>query len=57
MGEEVNSAESSLTYEEVEEKPHSDGDSRRTVNRVNEDDEKLQNFVKEKENHVGSCCH
>jgi hypothetical protein len=49
-GEEMSSAESSLIdEEEAEEKPHSDGDSRRTVSRVNEDDEKLQTFITEKE--------
>jgi hypothetical protein len=48
-GEEVSSAESSLTDEEVEEKPHSDGDSRRTVSRVNEDDDKLETFITVKE--------
>jgi hypothetical protein len=47
----VNSVEIShqlrgLTYEEeVEEGPHSDGDSCRIVSRMNEDDEKLQTFV------------
>jgi hypothetical protein len=50
-GEEVSSDESSLADEEEdEEKPHSDGDSRRTVSRVNEDDEKLQTSVIEEKN-------
>jgi hypothetical protein len=49
-GEEMSSVESSLTdEEEAGEKPHSDGDSRRTVSHVNEDDEKLQTFITEKE--------
>jgi len=45
-GEEVSSAESSLADEEEdEEKPHSDGDSHRTVSHMNEDDDKLENFI------------
>jgi hypothetical protein len=45
----VNLAETSLTDEEAKEKPHSDEDSCRTVNCMNEDDEKLQTSVIEKE--------
>jgi hypothetical protein len=46
----MSSRESSLTDgEEARERPHSYGDSRRTVSRVNEDDEKLQNFIAEEE--------
>jgi hypothetical protein len=42
--------ESSLTdKEEVGEKPHSNGYSRRTMSHMNEDDEKLQTSVIEKE--------
>jgi hypothetical protein len=42
-GEEMSSAEGSLIdEEEAGERPHSDGDSRRTVSHMNEDDEKLQ---------------
>jgi hypothetical protein len=46
----VNLAKISLTDEEAKEKPHSDEDSRRTVNCVNEDDEKLQtSFIEKKD--------
>jgi hypothetical protein len=49
-GGEMRSVESSLTDEEEEgERPRSDGDSCRTVSRVNKDDEKLQNFIIEKD--------
>jgi hypothetical protein len=41
-GEETSSTEGSLENEEVEEKPHSDGDSCRNVSRVNEDGDKLE---------------
>jgi hypothetical protein len=48
-GEEVSSAESSLTDEEAEEKPHSDGYSCRTMIHVNEYDDKLETFITVKE--------
>jgi hypothetical protein len=50
--EEMTLVESSLVdEEEAEEKPHSFGDLRRTVSRVNGDDEKLKIFVAKKEDH------
>jgi hypothetical protein len=50
-GEEMTSTESSLTdEEEVGERPHSDGDLHKIVSCVNEDDEKSQTSVTEKEN-------
>jgi hypothetical protein len=51
-GEEMSLVESSLTdEEEVGERPQLDGDSCRTMIRVNEDYEKLQNsIIKEKDN-------
>jgi hypothetical protein len=48
-GEEMSSAESSLADEEVEEKPHSVGDSHRLVSHVNEYDDMLENFIIAKE--------
>jgi hypothetical protein len=45
----VNLAERSLIDQEAKEKPHSDEDSRRTMNYMNEDDQKLQTSVIEKE--------
>jgi hypothetical protein len=49
-GEEMSSAEISFIDEEEEgERPHSDGDSCKTVSHVNEDDEKFQTSITEKE--------
>jgi len=45
----VISTESSLTDEEVKEKSHSNGDSRRTMSHVNEYDDKLETFIIVKE--------
>jgi hypothetical protein len=45
----VNLDKSSLIDQEEKEKPHSDEDSRTTMNCMNEDDEKLQTSVIEKE--------
>jgi hypothetical protein len=45
----VNLAERSLVDQEAKEKPHSDEDSCRTMNYMNEDDQKLQTSVIEKE--------
>jgi hypothetical protein len=44
-GEETSLVEISLADEETEEKPHSDGYSRKIVSRVNEDDDKLETFI------------
>jgi hypothetical protein len=49
-GEEMSSIEGSLMDdEEAGERPHLDGDSRRTMSRVNGYDEKLQTFITEED--------